>query len=390
MNDVSAGEAILAPFAAHAAQSRGRRYPEPKPELRSEFQRDRDRIIHSNAFRRLVYKTQVFVNHEGDLYRTRVTHSIEVAQIARSVAVALKVNEALTEAICLAHDLGHTPFGHAGQDALNDCMRDYGGFEHNLQSLRVVDELEERYAEFPGLNLTFECREGILKHCSVHNARELGELGERFIKRRQPGLEAQIANLADEIAYNNHDVDDGIRAQLLDLAALREVRLFRRQYDAVAAQYPELGERRVIHETIRRMINYIVLDFIHSTQAQLEAARPRTIEDVRASPKTLATLSDGCREEHLELKAFLREHVYRHYKVLRMTTKARRVLQELFEAFFKDLSLMPPEHRAQSVQAEAAQGAAGRARGVADYIAGMTDRYAILEHRRLFEPGERT
>ena len=390
MNDVSAGEAILAPFAAHAAQSRGRRYPEPKPELRSEFQRDRDRIIHSNAFRRLVYKTQVFVNHEGDLYRTRVTHSIEVAQIARSVAVALKVNEALTEAICLAHDLGHTPFGHAGQDALNECMRDYGGFEHNLQSLRVVDELEERYAEFPGLNLTFECREGILKHCSLHNARELGELGERFIKRRQPGLEAQIANLADEIAYNNHDVDDGIRAQLLDLAALREVRLFRRQYDAVAAQYPDLGERRVIHETIRRMINYIVLDFIHSTQAQLDAARPRTIEDVRANPKTLATLSDGCREEHLELKAFLREHVYRHYKVLRMTTKARRVLQELFEAFFKDLSLMPPEHRAQSVEAEAAHGTAGRARGVADYIAGMTDRYAILEHRRLFEPGERT
>ena len=390
MNDVSVGEAILAPFAAHAAQSRGRRYPEPKPELRSEFQRDRDRIIHSNAFRRLVYKTQVFVNHEGDLYRTRVTHSIEVAQIARSVAVALKVNEALTEAICLAHDLGHTPFGHAGQDALNECMRDYGGFEHNLQSLRVVDELEERYAEFPGLNLTFECREGILKHCSLHNARELGELGERFIKRRQPGLEAQIANLADEIAYNNHDVDDGIRAQLLDLAALREVRLFRRQYDAVAAQYPDLGERRVIHETIRRMINYIVLDFIHSTQAQLDAARPRTIEDVRANPKTLATLSDGCREEHLELKAFLREHVYRHYKVLRMTTKARRVLQELFEAFFKDLSLMPPEHRAQSVEAEAAHGTAGRARGVADYIAGMTDRYAILEHRRLFEPGERT
>lgn len=390
MNDVSVGEAILAPFAAHAAQSRGRRYPEPKPELRSEFQRDRDRIIHSNAFRRLVYKTQVFVNHEGDLYRTRVTHSIEVAQIARAVAVALRVNEALTEAICLAHDLGHTPFGHAGQDALNDCMRDYGGFEHNLQSLRVVDELEERYAEFPGLNLTFECREGILKHCSLHNARELGELGERFIKRQQPGLEAQIANLADEIAYNNHDVDDGIRAQLLDLAALREVRLFRRQFDAVAAQYPQLGERRVIHETIRRMINYIVLDFIHSTQAQLDAARPRTIEDVRANPKTLATLSDDCREEHLELKAFLREHVYRHYKVLRMTTKARRVLQELFEAFFKDLNLMPPEHRAQSLQAEAAHGAAGRARGVADYIAGMTDRYAILEHRRLFEPGERT
>jgi dGTPase len=390
MNDTLTGESILASFAAHDGDSRGRRYPEPKPELRSEFQRDRDRIIHSNAFRRLVYKTQVFVNHEGDLYRTRITHSIEVAQIARSVALALRVNETLTEAICLAHDLGHTPFGHAGQDALNECMREYGGFEHNLQSLRVVDELEERYAEFPGLNLTFECREGILKHCSLHNARELGELGERFIKRQQPGLEAQIANLADEIAYNNHDVDDGIRAQLLDLAGLREVRLFRRQYDAVAAQYPQLGERRVIHETIRRMINYIVLDFIRTTQAQLDAARPRTIDEVRAQPKVLAMLSESCREEHLELKAFLREHVYRHYKVLRMTTKARLVVQELFEAFFKDLNLMPPEHRAQSLQGGAAHGVAGRARGVADYIAGMTDRYAILEHRRLFEPGERT
>ncbi len=390
MNDLVTGESILASFAAHDSESRGRRYPEPKPELRSEFQRDRDRIIHSNAFRRLVYKTQVFVNHEGDLYRTRITHSIEVAQIARSVALALRVNEALTEAICLAHDLGHTPFGHAGQDALNECMRDYGGFEHNLQSLRVVDELEERYAEFPGLNLTFECREGILKHCSVHNARELGELGERFIKRQQPGLEAQIANLADEIAYNNHDVDDGIRAQLLDLAGLREVRLFRRQYDAVAAQYPQLGERRVIHETIRRMINYIVLDFIRTTQAQLDAARPRTIDEVRAQPKVLAMLSESCREEHLELKAFLREHVYRHYKVLRMTTKARVVVQQLFEAFFQDQNLMPPEHRAQALQGEAAHGVAGRARGVADYIAGMTDRYAILEHRRLFEPGERT
>ena len=218
--------------------SRGRRYPEPKPEYRTEYQRDRDRIIHSNAFRRLVYKTQVFVNHEGDLYRTRVTHSIEVAQIARSVARALGVNEALTEAICLAHDLGHTPFGHAGQDALNECMRPYGGFEHNLQSLRVVDELEERYAEFPGLNLTFECREGILKHCSARAARELGDLGERFLKRTQPGLEAQIANVADEIAYNNHDVDDGIRAQLVSLDELRETRLFRRQLDSRDGQIP--------------------------------------------------------------------------------------------------------------------------------------------------------
>jgi dGTPase len=389
VNDVTA-PGVLAPYAAHDEQSHGRRYPEPKPEFRSEFQRDRDRIIHANAFRRLVYKTQVFVNHEGDLYRTRVTHSIEVAQIARSVALALRLNETLTEAICLAHDLGHTPFGHAGQDALNECMRDYGGFEHNLQSLRVVDELEERYAAFRGLNLTFECREGILKHCSLRNARELGELGERFIKRRQPGLEAQIANLADEIAYNNHDVDDGIRAQLLDLSALRAVRMFRRQYDAVIAHYPELSERRLVHEIIRRMINHLVVDFIRSTAAQIAAVRPRTIDEVRRHPKPLAMLSDACYEEHLELKTFLREHVYRHYKVLRMTSKARRVVQELFEAFFNDVSLMPTEHRDLAAQGENAHGAAGRARVVADYIAGMTDRYAILEHRRLFEPGERT
>src|SRR5262245_19298475 len=249
---------MLARYAAHDERTRGRRHPEPTPQYRGEYQRDRDRIVHSSAFRRLVYKTQVFVNHEGDMYRTRLTHSMEVAQIGRSIAVALSLNEVLTEAICLAHDLGHTPFGHAGQDALNECMRDYGGFEHNLQSLRVVDELEERYAAFSGLNLTFECREGILKHCSLPNARNLGDVGQRFIDRRQPGLEAQLANLADEIAYNNHDVDDGIRAQLLDLAALREVRMFRRQYDAVAVHYPELNERRLVHEIIRRMINHLV------------------------------------------------------------------------------------------------------------------------------------
>src|SRR3954454_14463854 len=231
----------LAPYAAIDERSRGRRFPEPPPRFRSEFQRDRDRIIHSNAFRRLVYKTQVFVNHEGDLYRTRITHSLEVAQIGRTVARALNLNETLTEAICLAHDLGHTPFGHAGQDALNQCMRDYGGFEHNLQSLRVVDELEERYADFSGLNLTFECREGILKHCSARNARQLGELGERFLKRRQPSLEAQVANLADEIAYNNHDVDDGIRAGMIEIPELLEVRLFRRQYEIVVNRYPDLG-----------------------------------------------------------------------------------------------------------------------------------------------------
>jgi dGTPase len=384
------GGEILAPYAARDEQSRGRRYPEAKPEYRTEYQRDRDRIIHSNAFRRLVYKTQVFVNHEGDLYRTRVTHSIEVAQIARSVARALGANEALTEAICLAHDLGHTPFGHAGQDALNECMRPYGGFEHNLQSLRVVDELEERYAEFPGLNLTFECREGILKHCSARVARELGDLGERFLKRTQPGLEAQIANVADEIAYNNHDVDDGIRAQLVSLDELRETRLFRRQLDTVTAKYPDLGERRLVHEVIRRMINHIVIDLIRTSQARLQEARPASIDEVRSQPKPLISLSNAARDEHGELMQFLRERLYRHYKVLRMTAKARRVLKELFESFLSDIQLMPPEHREAAARGETAQGAAGRARAVADYIAGMTDRYAILEHRRLFDPAERT
>lgn len=380
----------LAPYAAHDAQSRGRRYPEPKAEFRSEFQRDRDRIIHSNAFRRLVYKTQVFVNHEGDLYRTRITHSIEVAQIARSVARALRLNEALTEAVSLAHDLGHTPFGHAGQEALNECMRPFGGFEHNLQSLRVVDELEDRYAEFRGLNLTFESREGILKHCSVRHARALGEIGERFIHRRQSGLEAQLANLADEIAYNNHDVDDGIRAQLIDVADLLDVRLFRRQYDVVLEKYPQLADRRLVHEVVRRMINFVVTDLILTSQAQIDEAQPASIDDVRAHSKPLVTLSDATRGEHMELMQFLREHVYRHYKVLRMTSKARRIVKTLFDTFVQDVNLMPAEHRDLALTGEKERGDEGKARAVADYIAGMTDRYAILEHQRLLDPTEST
>jgi dGTPase len=244
---VNGFEAQLAPYAACAAATRGRVHAEPPAATRSDFQRDRDRIVHSTAFRRLEYKTQVFVNHEGDLFRTRLTHSLEVAQIARALARALGANEDLVEAIALAHDLGHTPFGHAGQDALNDCMRPYGGFEHNLQSLRVVDELEERYAAFNGLNLCFETREGILKHCSPDNARRLGELGERFLRRRQPSLEAQLTNLADEIAYNNHDIDDGLRSGLLTLAQLEEVPLFARHARAVSAEHPAIGERRMIH-----------------------------------------------------------------------------------------------------------------------------------------------
>ena len=380
----------LAVYAAHEECSRGRRFPEPRPEYRGEFQRDRDRIIHSNAFRRLVYKTQVFVNHEGDLYRTRITHSIEVAQIARSVAQALRLNEILTEAISLAHDLGHTPFGHAGQDALNECMRPYGGFEHNLQSLRVVDELEERYADFRGLNLTFESREGILKHCSVRHARELGELGTRFLNRQQPGLEAQIANIADEIAYNNHDVDDGIRAGLVSVHELCQVKLFGRHHAVVTAAHPGLGGRRLVHEVVRRMINEVVTDLIRTTQARIDELRLQSIDSVREQPRPLAGLSDAQREAHVELMQFLRERVYRHYKVLRMNAKARRVVQQLFEAFFEDVHLMPDEHRDAALAAQSTLGPSGRARSVADYIAGMTDRYAILEHRRLFESSERT
>jgi dGTPase len=386
---IEAGEG-LAPYAARDACSRGRRYPEPPPQFRGEFQRDRDRIIHANAFRRLAYKTQVFVNHEGDLYRTRVTHSIEVAQIARSIARALSLNESLTEAISLAHDLGHTPFGHAGQDALNECMRDFGGFEHNLQSLRVVDELEERYAEFPGLNLTFECREGILKHCAPAKARLLGDVGERFLSKRRPGLEAQLSNLADEIAYNNHDVDDGLRAGLITIDDLREVRLVRRHLEQVASQYPDLGGRRRIHETVRRMINEVVTDVITTSAAKLVAAAPADIDAVRAHPEILIAMSDEVREQHMDLKHYLREHLYRHHRVLRMTGKAHRVLKEMFDAFNGDVRLLPEEYQVTAVAAEARDGLHGRARTVADYIAGMTDRYAILEHRRLFDPTERT
>lgn len=380
----------FASWAARESDSPGRRHPEPAPRYRGEYQRDRDRIIHSTAFRRLVYKTQVFVNHEGDLYRTRLTHSLEVAQVARTVAEALGLNTHLTEAICLAHDLGHTPFGHAGQDALNRCMAEFGGFEHNLQSLRVVDELEEKYAEFPGLNLMFETREGILKHCSARNARTLGELGRRFLEGFEPGLEAQLANLADEIAYNNHDVDDGLRAGMLDIGELREVRLFSEQHDAVRAQWPELSGRRFVHEIVRRMIGRVVEDLIAASQAELESARPDSAEAVRRAGRKLIRFSREVGEAHAELKRFLREHLYRHNRVIRMTTKAQRTVTSLFEAFMEDPRLLPDEHARAASRKEASQGAAGRARAVADYIAGMTDRFAILEHDRLFDPRART
>jgi dGTPase len=380
----------LAAYAAHESDSRGRRQPEPPPAYRSEYQRDRDRIVHSTAFRRLVYKTQVFVNHEGDLYRTRLTHSLEVAQIARTIAQALGLNEVLSEAICLAHDLGHTPFGHAGQDALNACMREFGGFEHNLQSLRVVDVLEEHYAEFDGLNLTFECREGILKHCSYANAVQLGDVGERFIRREQPGLEAQLANFADEIAYNNHDVDDGIRAGLISVEQLLAIPLFALYQAEVSRKYPTLAGRKLVYEILRRMINRLVTDLIDTSASRLAAAGVASAADVRSHTAPLIGFSDETRELNQGLKTFLREHVYKHYKVQRMTSKAKRVMTALFDAFLADPRLMPEEHSSTAQRLESDHGMTGRARAVADYIAGMTDRYAILEHRRLFDPSEVT
>ena len=386
MNRATGRDPQLARYAATADRSRGRRYPEPAPVYRSEYQRDRDRIIHSAAFRRLEYKTQVFVNHEGDLFRTRLTHSIEVAQVARSIARALQLNEDLTEGIALAHDLGHTPFGHAGQDALNACMQDYGGFEHNLQSLRVVDELEERYAEFPGLNLTFETREGILKHCSRKHAESLGELGERFLGRLQPSLEAQLTNLADEIAYNSHDVDDGLRSGLIDVEGLTGVALFREQYDIVRKHYPQLAPRRTIHEVVRRLIGYQVIDLVETSAARLADTAPADIESVRNHTEPLISFSESMREKNLELKRFLRTRLYRHYRVHRMTSKAAQTITALFNAFIEDPRLLPDEayQHVQGLQASA--GDNGRARAVADYIAGMTDRYAIAEYDRTFNP----
>ncbi len=374
VNENRADEGLL-PYASLEAASRGRRYPESGPGYRGEYERDRDRIVHCTAFRRLVYKTQVFVNHEGDLYRTRLTHSLEVAQIGRSVARRLRLNEPLAEAICLAHDLGHTPFGHAGQDALNACMRDYGGFEHNLQSLRVVDELEERYAEFPGLNLTFECREGILKHCSARNAATLGELGRRFLERRQPSLEAQIANVADEIAYNAHDIDDGLRAGLITLAQLNEVPLFDRWRLTVLADHPALAakpNRRLLFETLRRLLSAQVHDLVATTEAALAEHRPVDSDAARSLPP-LVRFSPGLHAQNAELKRFLFSALYRHPQVTQSTDLARTMVSELYAAYHARPDEMPADYAA----------AANLPRSVADYIAGMTDRYAQREHHRL-------
>ncbi len=372
-------EAKLAPYAVSGENSRGRTHREDAPSARSEFQRDLHRVVHSTAFRRLEYKTQVFVNHEGDLFRTRLTHSIEVAQIGRSIARALDLNEDLVEAISLAHDLGHTPFGHAGQDALDACMKQYGGFEHNLQSLRVIDLLEDHYGAFDGLNLMFETREGVLKHCTNENAIKLGPLGERFLNKLQPSLEAQIANHADEIAYNNHDVDDGIRSGLITLEQLMQLKIVSRHANQVLAAYPGIEGRRLVHETIRRMINTLVTDLIIESRARLEKVRPASLDEVHHAAPLIA-FSEAVAVEQRELKRFLFANLYRHYRVMRMSEKARRIITDLFNAFIAEPKLLPPQDQQRA--------ASDPARAIADYVAGMTDRYAMREHRRLFAVDE--
>ncbi len=367
----------LAVFACRAADSRGRRFAEPDAPTRSAFQRDRDRIVHSTAFRRLVYKTQVFLNHEGDLFRTRLTHSLEVAQLARSIGRSLALDEDLVEGIALAHDLGHTPFGHAGQDALNDCMRGHGGFEHNFQSLRVVDSLEQRYPAFDGLNLTFELREGILKHCSVVNARRLevrepAGIGQRFLQRTQPSLEAQLCNLADEIAYNAHDIDDGVRSGLLTMEQLQEVELFDRFRLEALAEHPQLAGRRLLFETIRRMLSAQVYDVIDTASAALVREQPESVDAVRALPPIIA-FSDGMRQQSSALKSFLYRNLYRHPQVLQNTTQAQQVVRELYAAYLAEPTQLPDDFAMRPQ----------RERAVADYIAGMTDRFAAREHERL-------
>lgn len=383
---------MLAAYASDPARTRGRRYPEAAAPTRSEFQRDRDRIVHSTAFRRLVYKTQVFLNHEGDLFRTRLTHSLEVAQLGRSIARSLGLNEDLVEAIALAHDLGHTPFGHVGQDALNDCMAEHGGFEHNLQSLRVVDQLEERYPEFDGLNLTFETREGILKHCSRDNAQRLealepGGVGQRFLARTQPSLEAQLCNLADEIAYNAHDIDDGVRSGLITLEQMQEVPLFERYRLQALRDHPQLGAastgRRLLYESIRRMLSEQVYDVIDATRVELGRSGPDSADAARQLPPLLR-FSDEMRRSSVVLKKFLFQNLYRHPQVMQTMGQARQVILELFEAYRQAPGEMQAGYAARANRAVQTGGDGSAVlRVVADYIAGMTDRFAGREHERL-------
>lgn len=384
---------MLAPYASDPARSRGRRFAQSPAPTRTEFQRDRDRIVHCTAFRRLVYKTQVFLNHEGDLFRTRLTHSLEVAQLGRSMARSLHLNEDLVEAIALAHDLGHTPFGHAGQDALHACMAEFGGFEHNLQSLRVVDHLEERYPDYDGLNLCFETREGILKHCSRRNAEALertepvyadgrGGVGARFVLRHQPSLEAQLCNLADEIAYNAHDIDDGVRSGLITFEQVREVPLFDRYARQALDAHPQLAEphnaRRWLYESIRLMLSDQVYDVIGATQRAIQQHQPSDVHAVRQCPELLQ-FSTEMRSATQTLKTFLFNALYRHPQVVDTMERAKQVVHSLFEAYTRD----PQAMQGGPSQRRSAPSELDLPRRVADYIAGMTDRFAAREHERL-------
>ena len=372
----------LSSYALKSSNSIGRKYKEEPPKLRTEFQRDRERIIHSTAFRRLEYKTQVFVNHEGDMYRTRLTHTIEVAQISRAVARALKINEDLTESIALAHDLGHTPFGHAGQDILNKCMKNYGGFEHNIQSLRIIEKLENNYADFPGLNLCFETREGILKKCNINLAEKLGPIANKFIEKKQSSLEAQLTNMCDEIAYNNHDIQDGIRAKKIFIEQLEDLPIFSNQMKAVLKKHPKLPVSKIVNETVRKIINLLVNDLINNSNLNILNKNIITPDDVKNCDSLIINYSDKIKENNIELKRFLHKNLYKHPDVIKMTDKANLIIENLFDAYINDMKLLPKKYYEYNVE-KIKNGS--KERVICDYIAGMTDRFAQQEHNRLFK-----
>tara|TARA_X000001036_G_scaffold309214_1_gene287906 strand:- start:7745 stop:8884 length:1140 start_codon:yes stop_codon:yes gene_type:complete len=374
-------EQNLAPYALKSSQTLGRLFHEEPARLRTEFQRDRERIIHSTAFRRLEYKTQVFVNHEGDMYRTRLTHTIEVAQIARASARALKLNEDLTEAISLAHDLGHTPFGHAGQDVLNLCMKDFGGFEHNIQSLRIIDKLENRYASFSGLNLCFETREGLLKKCSITRAKKLGAVAERFINKKQSSLEAQLTNVCDEIAYNNHDIQDGIRAKKISIEQLENLSIFSDQMKIILKKYPKLSGSKIVNETVRLIINLLVTDLINNTKKNIKNESISCVSDVKNFNALIVSFSDDIKKLSMELKRFLYANLYQHPDVVKMTNQADIIIKNLFAAYTSDIKLLSNDFYQYNLDKI---NSGFKERVICDYIAGMTDRFAQQEYKKLF------
>ena len=374
-------EKNLASYSLKSSNTIGRKYKENPPKRRTEFQRDRERIIHSTAFRRLEYKTQVFVNHEGDMYRTRLTHTIEVAQISRAVARALKINEDLTEAISLSHDLGHTPFGHAGQDILNECMKSFGGFEHNIQSLRIVDKLENVYPNFSGLNLCFETREGILKKCNKARAEKIGDIANRILNKEQSSLEAQVTNLCDEIAYNNHDIQDGIRAKKIFLEQLEEVPIFKDQMVITLEQYPQLSKSKIVNETVRRIIDLLVTDLISNSENNILEQNIETPMDVKNCDKQIVEFSEKIKIESMTLKRFLHKNLYQHPDVKMMTDKAVNVVSNLFEAYLNDINLLPKEYLKYNLEKINNK---SKERVISDYIAGMTDRFALEEYKKLY------